>query len=364
MGKKIVDISHHQGTIDFSKAKAELDLAVIRVQYGSKKVDTRYKEYVAGCKAHGIPFGHYAYTRYVSVADAIVEAKDFMARADKDAKFLVADVEEMTLKNPKDIIPATQAFIDTCKAGGWKVGLYTGHSFYKQYGMSKVKADFLWIPRYVTNCDGTPHKNKPDMACDLWQFTEKGKLAGVKTPVDLNVLNGNLALDYFVKAAIEVAKDVIDIVVDKVKEQAPAVEVAPVEPAKPLPKVTSLGDKFAVQVKAKADIGVYKGADISGKFKTLKSGTVFSVYGYTYAAWAVPGGFVQMKDVEPVAVTIKTGGLNPTMEADFRTYLKKIGLDGALNLAKGGNPSATITASGLDLVKVRKFLDEKGWYYK
>jgi peptidoglycan L-alanyl-D-glutamate endopeptidase CwlK len=151
-------------------------------------------------------------------------------------------------------------------------------------------------------------------------------------------------------------------------EAAPAVETKPVEvapaPAKEMPKVTSLGDKYSVQVKAKVATGVYKNADVSEKTKTLKAGTVFSVYGYTTAVWAVPGGFVQMKDVEPVAVTLKTGGLNPSMEADFRTYLKKIGLDGALNLAKGGNPSATITASGLDLVKVRKFLDEKGWYYK
>jgi len=155
------------------------------------------------------------------------------------------------------------------------------------------------------------------------------------------------------------------------KAKAPAAEVkpekveaAPAEPAKEMPKVTSLGDKYSVQVKAKVATGVYKNADVSEKTKMLKAGTVFSVYGYTTAAWAVPGGYVQMKDVEPVAVTIKTGGLNPTMEADFRTYLKKIGLDGALNLAKGGNPSATITASGLDLVKVKQFLDDKKWYYK
>ncbi|CAH0305470.1 peptidoglycan-binding protein [Priestia megaterium] len=151
----------------------------------------------------------------------------------------------------------------------------------------------------------------------------------------------------------------------EVKPAEPAkVEPAKVEDAKPMPKVTSLGDKYSVQVKAKVATGVYKNADISEKTKTLKAGTVFSVYGYTPAAWAVPGGFVQMKDVEPVAVTLKTGGLNPSMEAEFRTFLKSIGLEGALNLAKGGNPSATITASGLDLVKVRKFLDEKGWYYK
>lgn len=63
--------------------------------------------------------------------------------------------------------------------------------------------------------------------------------------------------------------------------------------AEDLPKVTSLGDRYAVQVKAKKEIGVYKYADLSKNFRTLKEGTVFSVYGYTYAAWAVPGGFVK-----------------------------------------------------------------------
>ncbi|GAA3328794.1 hypothetical protein GCM10020331_074220 [Ectobacillus funiculus] len=104
----------------------------------------KYKEFAAGCKTYNIPFGHYAYCRFVSINDAIVEAKDFISRADKAAKiFLVADVEEMTTRNPADLIPATQAFIDTCKAAGWKVGLYTGHSFYQQYGMNRVRADFF-----------------------------------------------------------------------------------------------------------------------------------------------------------------------------------------------------------------------------
>lgn len=164
------------------------------------------------------------------------------------------------------------------------------------------------------------------------------------------------------------AKAEAPVVEKKPVESAPAAEVKPVDvaptPAKPMPKVTSLGDKYSVQVKAKVATGVYKNADISEKSKTLKAGTVFSVYGYTAEAWAVPGGFVPMKDVEPIAVTIKTGGLNPAMEAEFRTFLKSIGLDGALNLAKGGNPSGTISASGLDLVKVKRFLNEKGWYYK
>lgn len=195
----IADISHHQGTIDWSKLSKVLDLAIIRLQYGASSVDGKYKEYVAGCKAHNVPFGHYAYGRFVDVNDAIDEAKAFIARADKDAKFLVVDVEEQTCKNVKDLVPATQAFIDTCKKAGWKIGLYTGHSFYSEYGMKKVVADFLWIPRYASSDNGTipSTASKPSMSCELWQYTEKGKLSGIKGFVDLNQLNGSKSLAWF-----------------------------------------------------------------------------------------------------------------------------------------------------------------------
>ncbi|GAA3328796.1 hypothetical protein GCM10020331_074230 [Ectobacillus funiculus] len=39
-GKKIADFSHHN-SVDWSKAKDELDLAIIRVQYGSTTIDTK-----------------------------------------------------------------------------------------------------------------------------------------------------------------------------------------------------------------------------------------------------------------------------------------------------------------------------------
>jgi len=186
---KIADFSHHQGNVNWEKAAAELDLAIIRVQYGSNVIDRKYKEYVAGCKANDIPFGHYAYCLFVSVADAIKEAEDFHKRADQSASFLVADVEEQTTAKAADMAPATQAFIDTLRAKGWKVGLYSGHHTYTQLGMSKVDADFIWIPRYGTR--------KPDFSCDLWQYTETGRLAGIFGNVDLNRLTGSKPLSYF-----------------------------------------------------------------------------------------------------------------------------------------------------------------------
>jgi LysM repeat protein/GH25 family lysozyme M1 (1,4-beta-N-acetylmuramidase) len=186
---KIADFSKFQGNVDFDKAKDELALAIIRVQAGSTYIDPMYQNYVANCKTYSIPFGHYAYAKFISVSDAEVEANDFLNRMDKDAKFLVVDVEEITVRDIKDLIPATQRFIDVCRQAGYKVGLYAGEYFFKNYGLSAVNADFLWIAKYSSN--------KPGIAYDLWQYTDKGQVSGVtQNTIDLSYL-GNKPLSYF-----------------------------------------------------------------------------------------------------------------------------------------------------------------------
>lgn len=140
----IVDISKWNDNINWTVAAKNLDLAICRVQYGSLKRDKLYNQHVQKLEAYGVPHAAYAYGCYVSVNDAIVEAKDFMARVSPNARFLVLDVEDDTLAScgPSKLAAASQAFIDTCKAAGWKVGLYVSHHMYEKYGLSNVKADF------------------------------------------------------------------------------------------------------------------------------------------------------------------------------------------------------------------------------
>lgn len=85
---KIVDLSYCQTNVDYAKFAKEVDFAILRVQYGSNKMDKEYKNHVAGCKKYGVPFGTYAYAQFVSVNDARVEADDAFERMDKDSKFL------------------------------------------------------------------------------------------------------------------------------------------------------------------------------------------------------------------------------------------------------------------------------------
>lgn len=204
---QIVDLSHHQPAhkINWEQFGKDVDLAIIRVQYGSLTEDREHKNHVANCKKHGVPFGHYAYGCFVSVNDAKTEARDFLKRADPAAKFLVLDVEGDTVEacGTENLAKASQAFIDTCKAAGHKVGIYISHELYKKYGLDKVRADFLWLPRYGAD-NGKPDK-KPDYPCDLWQYSQNCRVAWYPGTVDLNLLNGSKKLSYFTGGAEKTA---------------------------------------------------------------------------------------------------------------------------------------------------------------
>ncbi|ACK91733.1 endolysin [Bacillus cereus AH820] len=185
----IVDISKWNGNINWSVAKQHIDFIIARVQDGSNYVDPLYKGYVQAMKQHGIPFGNYAFCRFVSIADAKKEAQDFWSRGDKSATVWVADVEVKTMD---DMRAGTQAFIDELRRlGAKKVGLYVGHHMYAPFGMANVKSDFVWIPRYGGN--------KPAYPCDIWQYTETGNVPGIGK-CDLNSLIGSKSLSWFTEA--------------------------------------------------------------------------------------------------------------------------------------------------------------------
>lgn len=186
----IVDISKWNGNINWDVAAPQLDFVIARVQDGSNYIDPLYKSYVQAMKTRNIPFGNYAFCRFISIADAKKEAQDFWNRGDKSATVWVADVEVKTMD---DMRVGTQAFIDELRRlGAKKVGLYVGHHMYGPFGMANVKSDFVWIPRYGGN--------KPAYPCDIWQYTETGNVPGIGK-CDLNELIGNKSLSWFTGAS-------------------------------------------------------------------------------------------------------------------------------------------------------------------
>ncbi|MFA5575906.1 MAG: glycoside hydrolase family 25 protein [Tissierellaceae bacterium] len=194
----IIDISHHQepNKIDYKKLCSQLKMAIIRVQYGSKLVDRYYREHIAQMKKYNIPFGVYAWVRGVDERDMEAEAVYFYNRSKElEPAFYALDVEEKSMANMRLGI---NAYVDKLRSlSREKIGVYIGHHVYKDFNLDLSKFDFIWIPRYGPN-SGLIHNIKPVYPCDLWQYTDKGRLDGYGGYLDLNKLTGSRSLEFFV----------------------------------------------------------------------------------------------------------------------------------------------------------------------
>ncbi len=74
---KGIDVSVHQGDIDWKKVKADsVEFAVLRAGYGREvsQKDEQFEKNYAGCKANSIPVGAYWYSYALSVDEAKREA--------------------------------------------------------------------------------------------------------------------------------------------------------------------------------------------------------------------------------------------------------------------------------------------------
>ena len=54
-----IDVSEHQGAIDWERVKPQIDFAMLRVGYGRNHIDRQFVRNAQECTRLGIPFGGY-----------------------------------------------------------------------------------------------------------------------------------------------------------------------------------------------------------------------------------------------------------------------------------------------------------------
>lgn len=241
----IIDMSKFQkdSLIDWATFSRNVDLLFARIQYGSSLPDIEYKNHAANAKKYNIPFHSYVFPCFVSVNDARVEARDAVSRQDSVSLSICVDVEpeQDTKGNPIGISKLPQqirldgivAYVDELrKQGVKKVGGYIDQRVYESWGINTILNifDYIWIPSYGTD-NGQPNKT-PRYACDIWQYTSKGKVPGYGGNLDLSALNGNnKTLEYFTARQT--------LVQAKIDSQPTPVSSIPVQP-KPVMRVKAL----------------------------------------------------------------------------------------------------------------------------
>lgn len=201
----IIDVSYHDGTIDWVKAKPNIEAAIIRCGYGQdlkKQDDKQYTRNVSECKRLGIPFGVYFY----SYADSIDRVDGEVAHL----KRLLSGVSPelpifLDLEENKTIPIAKEVANKWLKAmSGYNVGIYANSWWWDNY-LKGVKCQ-----KWVAEWDNTQPKIDGMV---LWQYDAYGTVAGVGTKsVDLNknislTIGGNTKPK---KSIEEIAQEVID----------------------------------------------------------------------------------------------------------------------------------------------------------
>ena len=182
---KIIDVSEHQGQIDWVNVKADgIELAIIRVQDGSSYVDNYYRYNIQQCQQLNIPYAVYAFARYVNEADAGQEATDFYNRTKsisgtgKQPLFYMIDVEVATMENMRQGTEVWQNKMISFGISQTNQVAYIANHLYDQFNINVARFGSIIIPAYRS----TP----PDHPWDLWQYSDKGSVLGINGNVDMN----------------------------------------------------------------------------------------------------------------------------------------------------------------------------------
>ena len=180
MSYKVIDVSTHQGTINWAQVKASgVDGVIIRAGYGreSDQKDARFDEYYVGAKAVGLPVGTYHYSYAKSTAEVLKES-DAMLNWMKGKQFelpVYFDAEETGITTDMVI-----AYCDKLEKAGYFVGVYANkHWLTNILDYDRIKRFTVWVAQYNSTCTlGKAH--------DMWQYSSSGRVAGISGNVDMN----------------------------------------------------------------------------------------------------------------------------------------------------------------------------------
>lgn len=178
--KTAVDISYHNGTINFEKLKNAVDYVIIRCGYGqdmTSQDDKQWSRNVSECERLGIPYGVYFYS-YAKTAGKIEgEIKHCLRllKGHTPALPVFFDSEEKGTQSVAGY--CAKRFCDAMLTNGYKAGIYASKSWYETYIRESWGYD-LWIARYA-NALGMNN-------VDIWQYSSNGHIDGISGRCDVN----------------------------------------------------------------------------------------------------------------------------------------------------------------------------------
>jgi GH25 family lysozyme M1 (1,4-beta-N-acetylmuramidase) len=195
-----IDVSHWQGTINWTKvAAAGKSFAILKATDSYDYTDPTYATNHAAAKAAGLWTGAYHFARPdATVGDAVREADLFASVIGLGAKDLIPaldlEVSGGLTTTPLQNWVASWLTEVTARTGV-KPMIYTSPAFWKKYmGDSSALADAgyktLWIAHWNVTSPTVPANNWGGHGWTFWQYSDCGTVAGISGCVDLDRFNG------------------------------------------------------------------------------------------------------------------------------------------------------------------------------
>ena len=186
-----LDVSRWQGSIDFNKVKAAgCDFVILRIGgYDDKEfyTDREYLTNIQNAKAAGLQVGVYWHAEE-STPEEVKASVEYMMSVLNGEKLdfpIAYDWEdflefESYKMNIQDLNDCFEVFADEVEAKGYEVCLYSSLNFLESV-WTNSRDHKVWLAHYTSQTDYTGKYF-------MWQHSSSGKIDGVASAVDFNIL--------------------------------------------------------------------------------------------------------------------------------------------------------------------------------
>lgn len=192
-----IDISHHDGEIDWREVKSwGADFVILRVGYrgyhsGKIRIDKRFHENIKGALAAGLEVGVYFFAQAITEEEAMEEAR-FVLQEIKDYKIalpVVYDPESILWDDArtdgvskKQFTKNARVFCETVRAAGYKPMIYMNMIWQAfKLDLNELSEFDFWYAGYE-KFPQTPYR------FSFWQYSCMGIVDGINVPSKKNCL--------------------------------------------------------------------------------------------------------------------------------------------------------------------------------
>jgi len=179
----VIDVSGHDGLIDWDSAKEHIEGVIIRIGYGNDYAYQDDKQAVQNmdeCERLGIPYGVYIYSYAMTMQETESEISHTLRMLKgpnpvSGVWFDMEDADEYKKNHGMDVYSEEDRtlltdicirFIDEMHSRGYITGVYANYDYYKNVldtnRLSMTEGFNMWLAHWDVE--------EPDMDCMMWQF--------------------------------------------------------------------------------------------------------------------------------------------------------------------------------------------------